>query len=115
MADASSRTSSSAPLTVALVVLVAVTLGAPLVWSFAFSGLGALAWLIAAFGWLPGDWFVVNLGLLGIVAAVIAAPVMAWVLYRVVPRVAKVERELSQQRSFLPSGAGKAPSAATPR
>jgi hypothetical protein len=103
MADTNPEAGSKAPVTVVLVATVALTLGAPLVWSFAFSGLGALTWLIAAFGWLRPDWFVLNLGLLGIVAAVITAPVMAWVLYRILPQVLKVERQLSLQRSFLPN------------
>lgn len=105
-------------LTVALVSLVALTLGAPLVWSFMFAGLGALTWLIAAFGWLPGDWFVNNLTLLGTVAAAVALPVVAWALYRVLPRVVAVERELATQGSFvptlgLPASKAPAPSAST--
>jgi hypothetical protein len=118
MTPTQSGGAASPSLPVALVALVALTLGAPLVWSFAFAGLGALTWLVAAFGWLPGGWFVSNLSLLGTVAAAITAPVVAWALYRILPRVVAVERELATQRSFAPtvgSQAAKPPAAASPR
>ncbi|MFM2130150.1 MAG: hypothetical protein RL477_1696 [Pseudomonadota bacterium] len=103
MAQPPTNARGSATLNIGLVLLVTLTLGAPLICSFTFAGLGALVWLVAAFGWLPGDWFVNNLNLLGTTAAVITAPVIAWVLYRVFPRVVAAEQELSAQKWFVPN------------
>lgn len=103
MATTPSNDRGNPALNVGLVLLVALTLGAPLICSFAFAGLGAVVWLMAAFGWLPGDWFVSNLNLLGTTAAAITAPVIAWVLYRMFPRVTAAERELSAQKWFVPT------------
>lgn len=103
MTDLQAGASGNPTTNIVLVAVVSLTLGAPLMWSFAFAGLGALTWFAAAFGWLPGDWFVTNLALLGTAAAVIAAPIMAWTLYRFLPQVAVVERDLTQQRSFAPT------------
>ncbi len=101
MTDSQAGASGNPTTNIVLVAVVSLTLGAPLLWSFAFAGLGALTWLVAAFGWLPGDWFVTNLTLLGTASAVIAAPIMAWTLYRFLPQVAVVERDLTRQRSFV--------------
>lgn len=110
MTDSQAGASGNPTTNIVLVAVVSLTLGAPLLWSFAFAGLGALTWLMAAFGWLPGDWFVTNLALLGTASAVIAAPIMAWTLYRFLPRVAVVERDLTRQRSFVPNaGVQKTP------
>ena len=78
-----------------LLMLLAVALGGPLLWGFAFSGLGLLTWLIAAFGWLPGDFFATNFGLLARVAGAIALPILAYVCYRIVPQAYRVELALA--------------------
>ncbi len=79
----------------ALLMLLAVALGGPLLWGFAFSGLGLLTWLIAAFGWLPGDFFATNFGLLARVAGAVAVPILAYVCYRIVPQAYRVELALA--------------------
>lgn len=81
----------------AAVLLMALTLGGPLLWGFAFSGLGVLTWLIGSFGWLPQGWFASNLTTLGVAAAVLTAPTMLYALYRLAPRVLRVEEALTRQ------------------
>jgi hypothetical protein len=78
-----------------LLMLLTVALGGPLLWGFAFSALGMLTWLIAAFGWLPGDFFATNFSFLSQIAGAIALPVLAYVCYRLVPQVHRVELALA--------------------
>ncbi|MBM3506817.1 MAG: hypothetical protein FJX64_03655 [Alphaproteobacteria bacterium] len=83
----------------ALTMLLVVGLGGPLLWGFAFSGLGILTWLVAAFGWLPGDFFASNFSLLSRVAAAVAAPLLIYVGYRLAFRVYRVEVALARDTS----------------
>jgi hypothetical protein len=89
------NTQGQATLSTALVMLLAVALGGPLFWGFAFSGLGLLTWVVAAFGWLPGDFFATNFGLLSRVAGVIAGPILAYACYRLAFQVHRVELALA--------------------